>query len=114
MFGYIIYHRVDKYLAYDKNVNVEVVYKNRSDFPAVTICNQNFLRFVAYNLYIQPEMFFFSVHYITISTEIVNVTITSCLLAGVSLVIKVYACIACFAPTFIGSIALSENLKSIN
>ena len=43
---YIIYHRITKYLDHDKNVNVEVIYHDEIDFPAATICNQNFIRFV--------------------------------------------------------------------
>ena len=43
-FFFLIYHRVNKYLQYNKNVNVEIEYRPSIDFPAVTICNQNFLR----------------------------------------------------------------------
>ena len=38
--------RTVKYLNYEKNVNVEVVYDTSIDFPAITICNQNFYRYV--------------------------------------------------------------------
>ena len=38
--------RTVKYLNYEKNVNVEVVYDTSIDFPAITICNQNFYRYM--------------------------------------------------------------------
>ncbi|ELU12198.1 hypothetical protein CAPTEDRAFT_204744 [Capitella teleta] len=40
-FIYYMYTRVDYFLQYNKNVNVEVNYLNQVRFPPVTFCNQN-------------------------------------------------------------------------
>ena len=45
-FVFVIYDRVNKCFDHEKNVNVEIEYGRGISFPAVTVCNQNFLRLV--------------------------------------------------------------------
>ena len=47
-FVFVIYDRVNKYFDHEKNVNVEIEYGRGISFPAVTVCNQNFLRLVLF------------------------------------------------------------------
>lgn len=39
-----VYDRVIVYYNYETNVNVQVLFSDKMDFPAVTICNQNTFR----------------------------------------------------------------------
>ena len=45
-FTAIIVSRVVHFYSYPKTVNVEVIFADSLRFPAVTICNQNFMRYV--------------------------------------------------------------------
>ncbi len=47
IFGYIIVQRALLYWTFPKTVTIEVVYKKAMPYPVVTICNQNFFRWVA-------------------------------------------------------------------
>jgi len=44
VFTWIVITRVIYFTQHPKTVNVEVIYTDKLIFPAVTICNQNFLR----------------------------------------------------------------------
>jgi len=47
--GFLIfyaYNRISFYLKFTKNVNVEVNYLSKLEFPAVTFCNQNTYKLV--------------------------------------------------------------------
>lgn len=46
LFSFILASRIQKFFNYEINVNVDIVYRKEILFPAVTICNHNFLRWV--------------------------------------------------------------------
>ena len=45
-FVYVITNRAEKYGSHEKKVNLDVIYNASIDFPSVTICNQNYVRYV--------------------------------------------------------------------
>ena len=46
LFSYILVSRCLHYFDYPSAVNVEILYPPSVPFPAITICNQNFMRYV--------------------------------------------------------------------